>query len=79
MSDSKPARGGGQLVVDLQGPFQLDVKLIQGGAPPFAIVSFWPDVSVFVSKEETADEIIAAMEKAKDLLRRANQERNKES
>ena len=55
------------MVIDFQGPFELNARLIDG-TPSFAVVDFWPDVSVFITTAKDADDIIAAVRKAKALL-----------
>ena len=64
MPDRTVKRGEGSLVIDLQGPFIVEAEQYE----TFATVQLWPDVSIFITSEQQADEIIAALMKAKTLL-----------
>ena len=63
-------RSRGCLTVDLQGPFQLSAKLINGcgNDHAFAVMELWPDVGIYLTSRKQADEIIAMLRKARGLL-----------
>lgn len=68
---SEPTKGG--LVIDFQGPFHPVAKVIDEHGEPFATVHLFrnPDVSIFITSDDDADTLIAAIRTAKQLRRSA--------